>query len=92
MSAWDADHYLKFGNERTRAAADLVARVQLDAPSSIVDLGCGPGNSTQLLCARWPSASVIGVDNSPEMIAAARAEFPDRQWSIGDAPLQPVTG
>ena len=49
MSDWNAGHYLKYGDERTRAAADLVARIDLESPSSIADLGCGPGNSTQLL-------------------------------------------
>ena len=80
---WDADQYLRFGDERTGAAADLVARIDLPRPESIVDLGCGPGNSTRLLRARWPRARVLGLDSSPEMIAAVfgvapsgRARFP----------------
>ena len=84
MSTWDANHYLKYGDERTRAAADLAARIVLDAPTSIADLGCGPGNSTQLLRARWPKARVVGVDNSPEMIEAAKREFPDQDWLLAD--------
>jgi trans-aconitate 2-methyltransferase len=44
MSTWNAAHYLKYGDERTRPAADLAARVELDAPRTIMDLGCGPGN------------------------------------------------
>lgn len=81
---WDADQYLRFGDERTRAAADLVARIDLPRPESIVDLGCGPGNSTRLLRARWPRARVLGLDSSPEMIASARATDPDSDWIEAD--------
>jgi trans-aconitate 2-methyltransferase len=84
MPRWDADQYLRFADERTRAAADLLARVAVEAPRTVIDLGCGPGNSTELLHRRWPGAHIVGVDNSAEMIAAARAGHPDRQWQLGD--------
>ncbi len=71
--AWDPKIYLKFGAERTRPAGELLARIDADAPSRVADLGCGPGNSTALLAARWPSADIEGIDNSPEMLAEARA-------------------
>jgi trans-aconitate 2-methyltransferase len=64
MSNWNAAHYLKYGDERTRPAADLAARIQLDRPRVIADLGCGPGNSTQVLRRRWPEADVVGIDSS----------------------------
>ena len=85
MPQWDAGQYLKFGNERTQPAIDLVQRIELHAPSRIVDLGCGPGNSTEPLRARWPDAAIFGVDSSPEMIAAARKAYPDGMWEVGDA-------
>lgn len=84
MPNWNASHYLKYGDERTRAAADLAARIRLDAPKTIVDLGCGPGNSTQILRDRWPQANVVGVDNSPEMIDAAKKSFPEQNWVVTD--------
>lgn len=94
MSEWNAAHYLKFGDERTRAAADLAARVRLESPRTIVDLGCGPGNSTQILKARWPDADILGLDNSPEMIAAAKQSFPEQKWLLADVsvwkPPRPV--
>jgi len=71
---WDPGTYLRFGDERGRPFFDLLSRVQEDEPGFVVDLGCGPGNLTAVLAKRWPGARVLGVDSSPEMIEAARAE------------------
>lgn len=65
---------LRFGRERARPFFDLLARVHAGCPRYVVDLGCGPGNLTALLTDRWPGAKVVGVDSSPDMIEAARAE------------------
>ncbi len=94
MNSWNAADYLKFVGERTRAAVDLVARLQLEIPESIVDLGCGPGNSTQVLKHRWPASDIVGIDSSPEMISEAIRSFPDQHWQLGDIgtyrPMRPV--
>ena len=71
--AWDPKTYLSYGAERTRPAADLLNRVLIETPSRVADLGCGPGNSTALLRARWPDAAIDGVDSSSEMLEEARA-------------------
>jgi trans-aconitate 2-methyltransferase len=71
--AWDPATYLAFGAERTRPAADLLARIPLSSPKRVIDLGCGPGNSTALLRARWPDADIDGLDYSAEMLKDARA-------------------
>ncbi|GJD47868.1 Trans-aconitate 2-methyltransferase [Methylobacterium crusticola] len=84
MADWDAGQYLKFADERTRPASDLLARVPLDAPARVVDLGCGPGNSTELLVARYPGAEVTGLDSSPAMLAEARTRLPGRRFVEGD--------
>lgn len=81
---WDASLYLRFGDERTRPALDLAAHVAVENPGTVADLGCGPGNSTQVLRNRWPKASVIGLDNSADMIAAARKAYPEHDWSEVD--------
>ena len=73
---WDATLYLRFGGERSRPFFDLLARVGAELPGYVVDMGCGPGNLTVLLAERWPSATVCGVDNSPQMIEAARQLTP----------------
>ena len=85
MALWNDAQYLKFGDERTRAARELLVRVPLERAERVVDLGCGPGNSTALLRERWPDAKLSGVDNSPEMLARARRDFPGIAWTLGDA-------
>jgi len=85
MPQWDAGVYLRFANERTQPSVDLVQRIQLSDPRRIIDLGCGPGNSTQALRRRWPSAAITGLDNSAEMIAKARASDPEVEWVLADA-------
>ena len=84
MPSWNPGQYLKFGAERTRPAADLCARIQ-GSPRRILDLGCGPGNSTAVLRERWPEAELAGLDSSPEMIAQARAGHPGGAWILADA-------
>ncbi len=85
MTDWDPNLYLRFADERTQPAIDLAARVALEAPRRIIDIGCGPGNSTAVLRRRWPSARVTGLDSSPEMIERARADAPDEPWICEDA-------
>ncbi len=75
---WDPTTYLRFGDERARPFFDLMARVRLDEPATVVDLGCGPGTLTETLARRWPAALVIGIDSSPEMISAAQTLATDR--------------
>lgn len=84
MVDWNPSLYLQYGEERTRPAAELLARVQLDDVASIVDLGCGPGNSTALLRQRWPDADITGVDNSPAMLEEARAALPGCRFVEAD--------
>ena len=81
---WNARQYLKFEDERTRPPRDLLARVPLQSPRRVIDLGCGPGNSTELLIGRYPQAEVIGLDSSPEMLRQARARLPNCAFVAAD--------
>jgi trans-aconitate 2-methyltransferase len=82
---WNPELYLKFNKERTQPSIDLVSRIDFDSPAKIIDIGCGPGNSTQVLIARWPNADITGVDNSPAMIEKAKKDYPFQNWQILDA-------
>lgn len=81
---WSAARYLRFEDERTRPAAELLARVPLASARLAVDLGCGPGNSTELLARRFPDAAIVGLDSSPDMLATARARLPSARFLEGD--------
>jgi trans-aconitate 2-methyltransferase len=94
---WDPGAYQRFAGERGRPFFDLLARVRASDPGYVADLGCGPGNLTAALADRWPGADVVGVDNSPEMIGAARVEAgqrPGLSFVLGDLrewrPARPV--
>jgi trans-aconitate 2-methyltransferase len=84
VAEWNAELYRQFEAERTRPAADLLAQVPLAHPRHVVDLGCGPGNSTELLVRRFPQAVVTGVDNSADMLASARQRLPGCRFEQAD--------
>jgi trans-aconitate 2-methyltransferase len=85
MSDWLPSLYTQFEDERTRPARDLLAQVSSGNPRRIVDMGCGPGNSTELLAERFPDAEVIGLDSSPNMLEEARRRLPAARFDLADA-------
>ena len=90
---WSAKKYSTFEQERTRPVRDLVAAIPTEAVHRAIDLGCGPGNSTEVLAARFPQAQVSGVDSSDDMVAAARQRLPALDFALADIgawnPTQP---
>jgi trans-aconitate 2-methyltransferase len=81
---WSAAQYVKFEEERTRPVRDLVARIPIAEVLSAADIGCGPGNSTEILRERYPQARIIGLDSSSDMIEAARKRIPDIAFEVAD--------
>src|SRR5438128_7425023 len=84
MADWNPALYRRFEDERTRPARDLLARVPLDRCALAYDLGCGPGNSTELIVERFPQARVVGLDNSPAMLESARKRLPGTPFELAD--------
>ena len=82
--SWSASQYLKFEDERARPVRDLVAAIPTAEVSRAVDLGCGPGNSTEVLRARYPSASLTGIDSAEDMVRTARARLPGVSFEQAD--------
>ena len=74
MTTWDPQQYQRFQKERAQPFFDLLSRIPDGEVTTAADLGCGPGTLTATLTERWPHASVWGVDNSPQMLATARAQ------------------
>ncbi|KAL2672876.1 hypothetical protein Neosp_013592 [[Neocosmospora] mangrovei] len=81
---WSANQYVKFLNERTQPAVDLLSRVPATSPKRVVDLGCGPGNSTAVLAERYPNADLSGIDSSPDMIRKAKETLPGVAFDVAD--------
>ncbi|OXN00877.1 methyltransferase domain-containing protein [Bifidobacterium vansinderenii] len=83
---WDSEQYLRFRNERTQPSRDLAMQLPTDDGTvrRVLDIGCGPGNSTAVLRERYPQARILGVDSSPEMIDAARKAHPDIDFTLCD--------
>jgi len=84
--AWDPKVYLDFEDERTRPAAELLVRIPHKNPARVIDLGCGPGNSTALLARYWPKAQLEGLDSSEAMLDQARRSGITATWLSGDIP------
>ena len=85
QSDWNPEHYLKFRNERTQPSIDLVNRITPPfVPQNIIDIGCGPGNSIQVLLERWPQSKLVGIDNSLAMITKAKKDYPGQEWILSD--------
>ncbi|MEJ6024029.1 trans-aconitate 2-methyltransferase [Ramlibacter sp. PS4R-6] len=84
MADWNPALYRRFEDERTRPARELLGRVPLAQCKLAYDLGCGPGNSTELIVERFPQARVVGVDNSPAMLESARQRLPKTPFELAD--------
>ncbi|MEO8849441.1 MAG: methyltransferase domain-containing protein [Casimicrobiaceae bacterium] len=85
--SWDPTQYLKYESQRMRPALDLIARIPIAAPATIVDLGCGAGNVARVLADRYPGATIDGIDGDAAMLASARTTTtgdPRFQWTQAD--------
>ncbi len=85
MFEWNSDQYLKFKAQRTQPAIDLAKRVADKNPQSVLDIGCGPGNSTSVLKSVFPDSHILGIDTSQDMIDKAKKSYPDIDFRLGDA-------
>lgn len=84
MTQWNSEQYLKFKDQRTQPAIDLAEKIKIKQPQMILDIGCGPGNSTFVLKERFPHADILGIDNSESMVQKAKESYPDMNFRICD--------
>ena len=81
---WSAQQYSMFEQQRTRPVRDLVAAIPAGDVRTAVDLGCGPGNSTEVLAQRFPQATITGLDSSQDMLVSARERLPALNFELAD--------
>jgi trans-aconitate 2-methyltransferase len=89
---WNPELYLKFDRERLQPSIDLVSHINFVNPTKIIDIGCGPGNSTQILVQRWPDSEITGVDNSKSMIERALKDYPNQEWRLVNVGTNEIKG
>ncbi len=77
MFLWDAKQYGKYEMERTLPCYDLIQSLPKMNYQSILDIGCGIGNSTLALKKTFPKANIVGADSSVDMLICARKKNPD---------------
>jgi trans-aconitate 2-methyltransferase len=82
--SWSAKQYVAFEDERTRPVRDLLGALPPIDAHTVIDIGCGPGNSTEVLAERYPQSRISGTDSSADMIAAARRRLPRIQFEVQD--------
>ncbi len=91
---WDPDQYMRYADQRLRPALDLLDRIDVSAPQTVHDVGCGTGQIARIMTERWPEARVVGSDTSDEMLAEAAATPSRVTWRKLDvrdwAPGEPV--
>lgn len=85
MNKWNSNQYKKFEKERTQPSIDLISRIDI-SPKNILDIGCGPGNSTNKLHEYFPTADIIGADNSENMLTAAKKAYPELSFQYAVIP------
>lgn len=88
MPKWNSELYLKFKTQRTQPAIDLAKRLHSFHPHHVLDVGCGPGNSTFVLKETFPQAEILGIDHSPDMIQKAKETYSDMQFQLCDVGLE----
>lgn len=79
MGDWNSAQYTKFERERTQPSIDLINRLHIE-PKTVLDIGCGPGNSTAQLFRRFPEADILGIDSSDNMLEKASASYPGMKF------------
>lgn len=77
---WNPDQYHQFQAARSAPFEDIAALIIVQEglhAVHAVDLGCGTGELTRQLADRLPGCAMLGIDNSPEMLARAAPQARD---------------
>jgi trans-aconitate 2-methyltransferase len=91
---WDAADYARSSAGQQEWARELIAKLHLSGSERLLDIGSGDGKVSAELASSLTTGSVLGVDNSPEMIALAETRFspmkyPNLRFRLTDAVALP---
>jgi trans-aconitate methyltransferase len=77
---WDAKDYQDNSAVQQKWARELITKIRLKGNETVLDIGCGDGKITAEIAKKLPDGSIIGVDNSREMIDSANKNFPQETY------------
>ncbi len=87
--SWNSELYQSSHSFVWQYGRDLLGLLDPKSGEQILDVGCGTGQLTAEVAQR--GARVTGIDNSPEMIASARRNFPSVHFEVADVCRLPYT-
>jgi len=85
---WNSEYYKEHSDPQEQSALSVLDKIKFKGNESILDIGCGDGKITANIANRIPKGLVIGIDNSPSMIKAAKhyyANIPNLAFKLQDA-------
>ena len=87
---WNAADYADNSSAQAKWGREIISRLKLRGDETVLDIGCGDGKLTAALARQLPRGSVLGIDNSPEMVRYAAksfpaAKFPNLSFKVCDA-------
>jgi trans-aconitate 2-methyltransferase len=77
---WNAEDYERNSQAQQKWGRELIVNLNLRGKEDILDLGCGDGKVTAEIAQLVGIGSVIGVDNSMQMIELAKEKYPQNKY------------
>jgi SAM-dependent methyltransferase len=78
MHKWNPEVYEKSSSTQKKWAEEVISKIQIKGNERVLDIGCGDGKITAYIASLVPEGSVVGIDNSAEMISFAQSKFPNQ--------------
>lgn len=96
MREWNAETYHRVSNPQFDWGTTVLARLPLDGGECVLDVGCGTGRLAEQLLARLPNGRIFAIDQSSNMVSAARDYLKPRgrriHLLVADAAALPIQG
>lgn len=77
---WNAEGYANHSSPQQEWGTELFNKLSLEGNERLLDIGCGDGKITIKIAGSLPEGSIVGIDNSGEMIELARRKYPEEDF------------